>query len=233
MGNSQSNDKVEISKDEYIKYLKYKNKPKRSILKKPTIVNHNTKNNVDQYTHEYHYDNCNNQDKMNDYIYFNNRPQFNPNGNNIISSIDSRNDDRFNNNLEQALQAQQQERGIDIPVPQGFDSNPYGYQVPFEQTSLNGATNSLQRPLDTNNQIPTLKHKFTEKQQLGMINNQINFDEIDPLGILKESKLDLNELIDKYKTLRKLYSNGDKQMYTKISLALVKLLQIRQYSVKK
>ena len=231
MGNSQSNDKVEISKDEYIKYLKYKNKPKKSILKKQQV--YKPKNTVDQYTHEYHYSDCNNQNKMNDYIYFNNRPQFNPNGNGVINGIDTRNDDRFNNNISQALEQQKLERGMDIPVPQGYDNNPYGYQIPFEQTSLNGATNTIQRPIESSNQIPTLKHKFTEKQQLGMINNQINFNEIDPLGLLKEEKLDLNQLIDKYKTLRKLYSNGDREMYTKISMALVKLLQIRQYSIKK
>ena len=233
MGNSQSSNKVEISKDEYIRYLKYKNssKPKKPILKKNR--SYTPTNKIDQYTHEYHYTDCNNQNKMNDYIYFNNRPQFNPNGNGVINSIDTRNDDRFNNNIDQALEQQKHERGMDVLIPQGYDNNPYGYQIPFEQTALNGATNSLQKPLESSNTIPTLKHKFTEKQQLGMINNQINFNEIDPLGLLKEEKLDLNQLIDKYKTLRKLYSNGDKEMYTKISMALVKLLQIRQYSIKK
>ena len=63
---------------------------------------------------------------MNDYIYFNNRPQFNPNGNGVINGIDTRNDDRFNNNISQALEQQKLERGMDIPVPQGYDNNPYG-----------------------------------------------------------------------------------------------------------
>ena len=140
-----------LQKDEYIKYLKYKNKPKKSILKKQQV--YKPKNTVDQYTHEYHYSDCNNQNKMNDYIYFNNRPQFNPNGNGVINSIDTRNDDRFNNNISQALEQQKLERGMDIPVPQGYDNNPYGYQIPFEQTSLNGATNTIQRPIESSNQI--------------------------------------------------------------------------------
>tara|TARA_B100000963_G_scaffold358145_1_gene382051 strand:- start:5441 stop:6148 length:708 start_codon:yes stop_codon:yes gene_type:complete len=234
MGNTQSNDKVEISKDEYIKYLKYKNsKSKKPILKKQTKYPPINKKVVDQYTHEYHYTEKNSSNKMDDYIYFNNRPQFNPSQNGLLNSIDTRNDDRYNNNLDQALEQQKMERSMNMVTPQAFDSNPYEYQVPFEQTSLNGAQSSLQKPIQHTNEVISLKHKFTEKQQLGMINNQINFSEIDPLGLLKTEKLDLNQLIDKYKSLRNLYSNGDKEIYTKINIALLKLIKIRQYAVKK
>ena len=236
MGNTQSNDKVEISKDEYMKYLRYKNnksKPKKSILKKQTCYPAKNNKVVDEYTHEYHYTNTNNSNKMDDYIYFNNRPQFNPGQNGMLNSIDTRNDDRYNNNLDQALEQQKLERGMNIVVPQAFNNNPYEYQVPFEQTSLNGAQSSLQKPIEHTNEVVPLKHKFTEKQQLSMINNQINFSEVDPLGLLKTEKLDLNGLIDKYKSLRNLYSNGDREIYTKINHALLKLLKIRQYAVKK
>ena len=71
MGNTQSNDKVEISKDEYMKYLRYKNnqsKPKKSILKKQTCYPAKNNKVVDEYTHEYHYTNTNNSNKMDDYI---------------------------------------------------------------------------------------------------------------------------------------------------------------------
>lgn len=236
MGNTESKNKIEVSKDEYMKYLKYKNSnkksDKKSILKKSSSYNRNPTPIVDQYTHEYHYTTNNNSNKMNDLIYFNNRQNFNPSITGI-NSVDTRQDDRYNNNLDQALEQQKSERGLDFSQPQAFDSNPYEYQIPFEQTSLNGACNSLQKPLEHTNNIVPSKHQFTEKQQLGMINNQVNFNEIDPLGLLKTEKLDMNALIDKYKSLRRLYSNGDKDVYNKINIALLKLLQIRQYAVKK
>ena len=169
----------------------------------------------------------NNSNKVDDYIYFNNRPQFNRTKW-YDKRIDTRNDVRYNN-LDQALEQQKLERGMNIVVPQAFNNNPYEYQVPFEQTSLNGAQSSLQKPIEHTNEVVPLKHKFTEKQQLSMINNQINFSEVDPLGLLKTEKLDLNGLIDKYKSLRNLYSNGDREIYTKINHALLKLLKIRQH----
>ena len=232
MGNAESKNKVEVSKDDYMKYLKYKSSKQKSILKKPTTFEKTNKPIIDQYTHEYHYTTNNNSNKMNEFIYFNNRPDFNP-SNTGINSVDTRQDDRFNNNLDHALEQQKTQRGIDIGQPQAFDNNPYEYQIPFEQTALNGSHSSIQKPIEhTNNVVPS-KHQFTENQQLGMINNQVNFSEVDPLGLLKTEKLDMNDLIDKYKSLRRLYSNGDKDVYNKINIALLKLLQIRQYAVKK
>ena len=35
----------------------------------------------------------------------------------------------------------------------------------------------------------TLKHKFTKNEKLLMINNQITFNDIDPLGVLKSENL--------------------------------------------
>ena len=56
---------------------------------------------------------------------------------------------------------------------------------------------------------------------------------IDPLGLLKEKKYDINELIDRYKILRKLYANGNKEVYTNINYALLKLIKMKQNSIKK
>ena len=101
---------------------------------------------------------------------------------------------------------------------------PY-FRLKPQQTSLNNFTKPQFIPNDSSNTVPTLKHKFTKNEKLLMINNQITFNDIDPLGVLKSEKLTMKELISKYMSLRKLYhqdKGGNAQQFILVNNAVKK-----------
>ena len=70
-----------------------------------------------------------------------------------------------------------------------------------------------------------------------MTNNDITIESIDPLDILSKEQINLNELLNKYKSLRRIYhpdrnpSGGD--MFIKINQAVNNLLLIKNKNTKK
>ena len=204
MGNFLSNNNVSIPNDEYKKYLRYKHqqssnrKKKAQNNKRPKkIYSKKIKNNhiQDPYTHEYHYTNTDNRDRMNEYIYFNNNIHT-QNVNNTLPKINT-NEDQYNGNLNDLLELRRRER------------------------------NEIIKPVKKTEVIRNAKVSNINKKQ------DLSHYSIDPLGLLKEKKYDINELIDRYKILRKLYANGNKEVYTNINYALLKLIKMKQNSIKK
>jgi len=95
-------------------------------------------------------------------------------------------------------------------------------RIPTQQTSLNNINTDKYIPPDSSNSLSTLKDRFTKEEKLLMINNQITFYDIDPLGLLKTDRLTLRALLDKYLSLRKLYhpdKGGNTQQFILINNA--------------
>jgi hypothetical protein len=204
MGNLLSNNNISIPNDEYKKYLRYKHqlasRRKKNIPRKTLVNKINSKKikNIrlqDPYTHEYHYTNTDNRDRMNEYIYFNNNIHT-QNINNTLPKINT-DDNQYNGNLNDLLELKRRERNEIIK--------------------------------------PTKKKEVIHNSKVSNINKKQDLSQysIDPLGLLKDKKYDINELIDRYKILRKLYANGNKEVYTNINYALLKLIKIKQNSIKK
>ena len=101
---------------------------------------------------------------------------------------------------------------------------PYN-RIPVQQTSLNNVNTPVYIPQNSSNKIKTSKDKFTKEEKLLMINNQVSFYDIDPLGLLKNERLTMKQLLNKYLSLRKLYhpdKGGNTQQFILINSAIKK-----------
>ena len=103
-----------------------------------------------------------------------------------------------------------------------------------QQRIQNSRQNNQQNSQYSNNTQYT-KLNITDRDI--MTNNDITIESIDPLDILSKEQINLNELLNKYKSLRRIYhpdrNPGGGDMFIKINQAVNNLLLIKNKNTKK
>ena len=89
-----------------------------------------------------------------------------------------------------------------------------------------------QHQINSQNQPSDMNHlNFNQNEKNIIINYDISLESIDPLNILSKEKLNINELLNKYKSLRRIYhpdrNNNNSDIFIKITEAVNILLKIK------